>query len=111
MMEGSLKQVLAVGPGASSVDASLGLPSPNPARGRVCLSLHLPARADISLTVFDVRGRMVRTILAGSADAGDRPATWDGMDSRGQQCGPGLYFARLAVGGRVVVSRTITLFR
>jgi hypothetical protein len=102
-------QVTAVDTGAGSGIPTLGLPSPNPATRRVSFSLQLPSRAEVTLGIFDVRGRRVRSLLAGNAEAGPHEAIWDGLDSRGARCGAGVYFARLTVAGQVVASRSIAL--
>ncbi|HEU5310486.1 MAG TPA: FlgD immunoglobulin-like domain containing protein, partial [Candidatus Eisenbacteria bacterium] len=46
------------------------------------------------LAIFDVHGRLVRTIDAGAYPAGYRTVTWDGRDSKGQHAPAGVYFLR-----------------
>jgi len=54
----------------------------------------------VSLALFDIRGRCVRTLLAGAAlPAGPHTARWDGTDARGARVPSGVYFARIAAGG------------
>ena len=53
------------------------------------------AVAGVRLRVFDVNGRLVRTLAEGTAEAGLNTAVWDGTDDRGHQVASGFYFYRL----------------
>jgi len=45
--------------------------------------------------VHDLRGRLVRALLAGDRPAGRHGARWDGLSDAGQRVPSGLYVARL----------------
>jgi hypothetical protein len=79
--------------------ARLDAPSPNPFNPTTVLRFHVPAGArQVSLQVFDQRGRLVRDLQPG-AEAGWRETRWDGRDAAGSRAASGLYFARLTVDG------------
>ena len=114
----TLAQALTLGAGPENVGVgspiasgppTLGFPTPNPASGQVTFMLRLPSRADAALSIFDVGGRKVRSILAGTLEAGERSVTWDGLDEAGARCHSGVYYVRLAVGGRFVTSRSVAI--
>lgn len=72
-------------------------------------------RADIAggpirLDVFDVRGRLVRTLLEGNRTAGALRVDWDGTDGRGRALPSGVYFGRLET-TQGITSRTLHLIR
>jgi hypothetical protein len=102
-------ETVGVGSGIAAGAPTLGFPTPNPAVDQVRFTLHLPRRGEITLSVFDVRGRKMRSLLAANLEAGERAVSWDGLDERGARCRPGLYYVRLAVGGQVVSSRSVAL--
>ncbi len=83
---------------------------PNPSHGSVTLRFSLPTAQRASLRVYDVRGRLVRTVADGVRVAGAHVATWDGRDGRGAPSAPGIYFYRLETpeGAR---TRRLTLLR
>jgi hypothetical protein len=54
-----------------------------------------PGGARVTLRVFDVEGRLVRTLLDGFEVEGERTVVWDGVDLRGNPVASGLYFYRL----------------
>jgi glucose/arabinose dehydrogenase len=77
-------------------------PWPNPSRGGVTLAWTQPDAPHVRLAIYGADGRRVRSLLdEASSAAGPHSATWDGLDDRGQEARPGLYFARLEVGGEV----------
>lgn len=55
---------------------------------------------DPEITIYDCRGRLVRSIAAGLA-AGEHRVTWDGSDQDGATVSPGAYFCRFPVAGGV----------
>jgi len=59
----------------------------------------LPSSSSISLKVYDVTGKLVRTLVTGSQDAGAHTVTWDGTDDAGRKLSSGLYFIRIAAPG------------
>ena len=64
-------------------------------RGAVTLRLALPAAVDAKLELFDLTGRRVRTLAAGTMTAGEHRVSWDRRDDRGVPVESGVYFARL----------------
>ncbi len=73
--------------------------APNPFHPATTIRFDLPRRAPVSLRIYDVAGRLVRSLVAGSAlEAGRHEAAWDGRSESGQTVGAGLYFYRLQAG-------------
>ena len=62
----------------------------------------------IRMAIFDVTGRLVRTLLDEKSSRGPHDIVWDGRDDAGQGVGNGMYFVRLA-GRAVVESRKIVV--
>jgi hypothetical protein len=96
---------LAVDGSALPRELALSPPAPNPTRGPAALWLALPGETRVTLAIFDAGGRRVRTLASGAWPAGEHAIRWDGTNERGEPAGPGLYFARLQAGGRVLTRR------
>lgn len=73
---------------------ALSLISRNPFGSEVTLSLALPRDTDATVEIFDVRGRLVRTLASGRLPAGANALVWDGRDRSGGRVASGIYFAR-----------------
>ncbi len=84
----------------AQVDRYVLLPNrPNPFNPTTQIKFGVPEKARISLTIFDVRGRIVRTLLDGvTLERGWHVETWDGTDDRGGQVASGVYLYRLDAG-------------
>jgi hypothetical protein len=94
------------GPGALLLHASI----PNPAFASTLLRFELPRATRAELSVFDVHGRCVRTLVQRELSAGPHEVMWDGRDGDGHAAASGIYFYRLTA-AQNVVSRRLTLLR
>lgn len=88
----------AVTPGVTGTGLRGALP--NPFRDATQFEFTLAQPAGVELVIFDVLGREVRVLARGTVrPAGVGSLAWDGRREDGGAVGPGLYFARLRVGG------------
>jgi hypothetical protein len=71
---------------------------PNPARGAVEITFDLPLAGDVTMGVYGISGRRVRTLQAGVRPAGSHRLIWDGTDGTGHRVPGGVYFVRLQSG-------------
>ncbi|MDX2474975.1 MAG: choice-of-anchor D domain-containing protein, partial [Candidatus Krumholzibacteria bacterium] len=73
---------------------------PNPFNPRTEIRFELAAPAQVTLVVFDLSGRVVRTLIAGdSLPAASHVREWRGEDDGGRTVASGVYFYRLEAGG------------
>lgn len=63
----------------------------------------------VNLSVYDVRGRLVRSLVDEAQGAGYHSVVWDGRDQSGRAVGPGVYFYRLSVTYRADMSAEKTV--
>ncbi len=68
---------------------------PNPAKGFCNISYQIPADSRVELTVYNVLGQKVKTLVSGNSKAGNYTMKWAGDDSRGQKVANGIYIYRL----------------
>ncbi|HUU30362.1 MAG TPA: T9SS type A sorting domain-containing protein [archaeon] len=69
----------------------------------------LEAPVQVSLSVYDLRGSLVRNLLEKELGRGIYSVIWDGRDSRGRSMSSGVYFYRLRVGGKASVRKMVLL--
>ncbi len=69
--------------------------APSPMRTAGVISYAVPDAQSVSLTVYDVTGQLVRTLVDQRIEAGMHSVTWDGRDSNGENVASGVYFYRL----------------
>jgi len=81
----------------------------NPVRGGIATFGYVIPRSvtggvSVKLRIYDVHGRLLTTLVNGTAKAGTHFASWSGRDGNGNRVGPGAYFARIEAGS---FSRTL----
>jgi len=78
---------------------SLALSSaPNPFNPTTTLSYTLPSGGDVSLRIYDMRGRLIRTLVSEYQLAGSHEVRWDGRDQNQRPLPSGCYLAVLTSG-------------
>jgi hypothetical protein len=90
------------GVGDDPVPTSLALrPNiPNPFNPSTTIQYNVPfGGADVTIEIFDVNGRRVRTLLSRRHDAGRYAAPWNGEDDRAARVASGVYFCRMTAAG------------
>ena len=88
----------------------LGAPSPNPTREDAVIRYSIPENGRVRASVYNVGGRLVRSLWDGPQEQGGHILTWDGRDGSGRKSAPGIYFLRLNHEDRALTAR-IVLFR
>jgi ABC-type transporter Mla MlaB component len=84
--------------------------SPNPANPLTTVEFDLDRTSMVELVVYDVRGRMVRTLASRLFEAGVQRVPFDGRDDRGRTLASGVYFVRMETPSRILSER-ITLVK
>jgi hypothetical protein len=106
----SLIQIL----GVVGVDPGLGLPEsfvleqnyPNPFNPTTTIKYGIPESSDVTILIYDVRGREILTRNISKQDAGWYELVWNGRDNHGLPVASGLYLTRLQAGS---YSKTIRM--
>jgi len=74
---------------------ALEFAGPNPPQGSTKLRFAVPRSGQVTLRVFDVRGRVIRELVSGWTEVGVHHVVWNGLDDAGHRVAPGIYFTRL----------------
>ncbi|HET9328679.1 MAG TPA: FlgD immunoglobulin-like domain containing protein [Candidatus Eisenbacteria bacterium] len=89
--------------------ATLFRSRPSPFHERTTIQYALPAAGRVEITIHDVAGRRVRTLVNALTPAGIHEAVWDARDEFGTPVSPGVFIARLRSGGAVETRRLVLL--
>lgn len=77
---------------------ALGRGEPNPFGRITTIKYQVPNTVKSRLTIYDASGRVTRTLVDRTDDAGWYTANWDGRSDAGLECAAGIYFYRLEAG-------------
>lgn len=81
--------------------------SPNPFNPVTRIEYTLREYATVRMAVYDVAGRLVRSLVDEGQSPGIHAATWDGRDARGSSLASGIYFVRLEAGHQTLVRKAV----
>ncbi len=78
---------------------------PNPFNPMTTIRFALPSAAHTTVMVYDIKGRVVRTLVDGRLDAATHTVQWRGEDDGGRSVAAGIYFYRVASGDHLATGR------
>ena len=84
---------------------------PNPFNPTTTIQYALPQAADVELTVYNVFGQPVRTLVAEHQSAGRYAVEWDATNDSGHSLSSGMYFYRLQAGGAFLEVKKMLLLK
>ncbi|MEA2064503.1 MAG: SUMF1/EgtB/PvdO family nonheme iron enzyme [Gemmatimonadota bacterium] len=92
---------------------TLGQNYPNPFNPQTSIDFTIPdlgvETLPVSLEVFSLRGRRVKTLLFSNLGAGRYSVVWDGRDETGRQASSGVYLYRLSLPGSSLTRKMVLL--
>ena len=71
---------------------------PNPFNASTVIKFYVPVPGPVKLSVIDILGRTISTIVDDELSVGDHTARWDGLDGDGKTVATGVYFYHLRAG-------------
>ena len=112
-LDAMVEPTAAVDDGAGANVFALMPNAPNPFSGMTSIRFSIPSRAPVDLRVYDVRGRLVKTLLdagSGTMSPGMHEVRWDGRDNNRRKTASGVYFYRLSA-GHLSATRKMVMLR
>ncbi|MCP3974392.1 MAG: PKD domain-containing protein [bacterium] len=90
-------------------EVQLGRAVPNPFNPSTRISFALPTAGPVSLVIYDVGGRLVKTLVNEAVVAGHHHVDWHGKDDSGNTMASGTYLYRLRADGVELTQRMVLL--
>ncbi|MEA2103925.1 MAG: T9SS type A sorting domain-containing protein, partial [Candidatus Cloacimonadota bacterium] len=84
--------------------------APNPFRNETVISFQLPQTGIVNLTIYNIKGQKVITLLDAYSSPGNFHANWKGLDRHGYPVSNGAYFAKLVVDDKQKAVKRIIKF-
>jgi thermitase len=80
---------------------------PNPFGTSTTIRYFIPQAGRVRVSIYDVHGRRVATLVEGFRTAGRHTVTWRGLDESGRATAPGVYFVRMDAPGEIRARKII----
>jgi len=105
--------VQVIGTATGVADGKNGIPKtfelannfPNPFNPTTMIRYAVPRSTSVSMSIYNMLGQRVRTLVDGAISAGYHEVEWDGRNESGQQVESGVYFYRLQTGEAPLVKK------
>jgi len=99
------------------VDSKLVIPDkfalhqnyPNPWNPITTISYDVPTQSPVTIIIYDILGRQVRTLIEQISEPGYRSVVWDATNDRGQSVGAGVYLYRIQAGDYLQTKKMILI--
>lgn len=82
---------------------------PNPFNPTTTIEYTLQIRSDVTITVFDILGRRVKTLFDQNVPVGTHSTCWDGTDIKNNPVATGVYFYQIKAGDFVETKKMLLL--
>jgi hypothetical protein len=87
----------------------LGKISPNPVALGAVIAYTTMRKGPVSLKIYDITGRQIRTLVHANENAGNKTVCWDGTDGNHQKLSTGVYFCRLTAGEHSATKKIVVI--
>jgi hypothetical protein len=104
------ERVDALGDGTPSRPA-LRQNTPNPFNPVTSISYDVPEHGHVTLQIYDVSGKLVRSLVNGEKQAGTHTVSWNGLDKSGMQVSSGVYLYRFLFRNELVETRKMMMLK
>ena len=85
----------------------LNINFPNPFTDFTTITYTLTEKCMVELTIFDVTGKKVITLVKKEMQAGEHSVSWDGLNEQGKKALPGVYICRMVYNGQSTAIRLV----
>ena len=82
---------------------------PNPFNPTTTISYSLPREGKISLSIYNIKGQLVKQLVSGSQPEGYYEIVWNGKDDTGKQVSSGIYYYRITACGKTLNKKMLML--
>ena len=83
---------------------------PNPFNPETCIEYILTEAGEVNLSIYDIKGRLINTLVNGYEAAGEHSIVWVGDDFRGSSAVSGVYFYKIN-NGKFTTSKKMILMK
>ncbi len=82
---------------------------PNPFNPTTTIAFSLAEKSNVELSIYNIKGQKIKTLVSGMTDSGEHRIEWDGLDSMNKPSSSGVYFYRLKTAGYDRVRKMILI--
>ena len=89
--------------------SALSQNSPNPFSSQTTISYHVEKSGFVDLSIYDLNGKKIRTLVSHKMPAGDFSEIWNGKNEAGDRAPSGVYYYNLMMDGELFVGKKMVI--
>lgn len=89
----------------------LGPNHPNPFNPSTTINYSIAEDSFVSLDIYNIKGQLIRTLVAQTQPAGQHSVEWNGKDNQGKNVSSGIYLYKMSAGGRYTSTRKMIMLK
>ncbi len=82
---------------------------PNPFNPATTIRYTIPAAGNVEAVIFDIQGRVIRTLVSAHQPAGDHSLQWDSRNNANKVVASGVYFCRVVFNGSALTRKLLVI--
>jgi len=82
---------------------------PNPFNPTTTICFSLPAKSKVDLTIYNIKGQKVATLISSTMEKGKYNVVWDSKDKTGKRVSSGVYFYKLRTPNKSIIKKCLLL--
>ncbi len=82
---------------------------PNPFNPTTTIAFNMPKTGNANLSIYNIKGQLIKTLVNGKVEKGQRQVIWTGIDNNNMKVSSGVYFYKLIVGNHSEIKRMLLL--
>ena len=82
---------------------------PNPCNPSTIIKFTIPSEMNVELAIYDLKGRLVKSLVHGTCLPGENEVLWTGDDMKGQDVPSGIYYYKLHADSQIRVNKMLLL--
>ena len=82
---------------------------PNPVRGNTTINYSITKSGHVTLNVYDMSGKLVKTLVNGNVNAGTHSVVWNRTDNRSNKVAGGVYFYKMNANNETLTKKMIVV--
>jgi hypothetical protein len=82
---------------------------PNPFNPETAIEFQLPQPSEIEISIFNLQGQKITTLVNSNLSAGEHKVAWNGTDESGRAVTSGVYLCQMRAGDRVETKKLLLL--
>ena len=82
---------------------------PNPFNPTTNIKFNIPTSSNVNLSIYNVKGQLVKTLVNDKFAAGEHSVTWNGVDNNNNTVASGVYFYKLDANGSTEMRKMLLM--